>query len=67
MRPDTSDDVRGLFHSLVFLRASQKRLRQILTSDWNTRSRLHLYHYRDKEHQPVSLPIASCSSLRACC
>ena len=65
MRPDTSDDVRGLFHSLVFLRASQKRLRQILTSDWNARSRLHLYHYRDKEHQPVIIADSELQQLKS--
>lgn len=65
MRPDTADDVRALFHQFVFLRASHERLRQILSADWNTRSRLHLYHYRDKEGQPIIIADSELQQLKS--
>ena len=65
MRPDTSDDVRALFHSFVFIKASEERLRQILASEWNTRSRLRLYFYRDRSGQAIMVSDTELQQLKA--
>ena len=55
MRPDASDELRSIFHHFVFIRASEERLYSILTSDWNTTSRIPLRHYRDKGGTPITI------------
>ena len=54
--PDSSEyinDLRGDFHNFVFIQATERRVSEIVTSDWNTKARLHLYHYRDHEGKNV--------------
>ena len=55
------DDINALrsdLHHFVFIQATEERLRTIVHSDWNTRGRLHLYHYRDTNHREVVIPDA---------
>ena len=65
MRPDTTDDVRSIFHNFVFISASAERLRAILASNWNTMSRLHLRHYRNKSGAPIMITDEEYQQLRA--
>lgn len=46
-------ELRNDFHSFVFIQAPHGRIDEILSSDWNTKARLHLYYYRDHEGKPV--------------
>lgn len=64
MRPDASDDLRSLFFRFVFIHTTADRLRAILSSDWNTRSRLRLYHYRDHSGTPIIISDAEQQALR---
>ena len=45
-------------HDFVFIQASEERIAAIVHSDWNSKARLHLYHYRDTNHQVVTIPDA---------
>lgn len=65
MRPDATDELRSIFHHFVFIRASQERLHSILASDWNTMTRLHLRHYRDKSGTPILISNEEYEQLRA--
>ena len=65
MRPDTSDDVRNLFHNYVFIKASETRLRAILSSDWNTMSRLRLHYLRNKGGKPIVVSDEEFQQLKA--
>lgn len=65
MRPDTSDEVRSIFHNFVFISASDERMSQILASDWNTQSRLHLYHYRDRAGHKIRISDEEFQQLKA--
>lgn len=65
MRPDTTDEVRNLFHHFVFIHATEECLRAILSSDWNTMSRLHLRHYRDKGGAPITVSDEELQQLKA--
>jgi hypothetical protein len=65
MRPDASDELREIFHSFVFISASPERLRSILTSEWNTKSRLHLRYYRDHSGRDITISNEECRQLRA--
>ena len=54
--PNSSEytkELRNDFHHFVFIQASGSRLDEIVTSDWNTKTRLHLYYYRDHEGRNV--------------
>ena len=48
MRADAPDGLRSVFHSFVFIKASKARIRDIVFSDWNTKTRYRLYHYRNR-------------------
>ena len=50
---DYTNDLRGDFHNFVFIQATAARLGRLVASDWNVKSRLHLYHYRDHEGKAV--------------
>lgn len=65
IQADKSHDVRGDFHSFVFLRGSEKRVRQIVSADWNTNTRLRLFHYRNKEGEAIKVPDRELSRLRS--
>lgn len=49
-------ELRNDFHNFVFIKASASRVAEIVTSEWNTKSRLHLYYYRDHEGNNVVVP-----------
>ena len=49
-------ELRNDFHNFVFIQASGNRVDEIVTSDWNTKSRLRLYYYRDHEGKNVVVP-----------
>ena len=49
-------ELRGDFHNFVFIQASESRVNEIVTSDWNTKARLHLYYYRD--HKGMSVVVS---------
>ena len=48
-------EVRNDFRHFVFICASKLRMNEILSSDWNTNTRLRLSHYRDRTGQPVMI------------
>ena len=56
-------DLRSDFHNFVFIQASVKRVAEIVSSEWNTKSRLHLYYYRDHEGKNVVVPDAEIRQL----
>ena len=51
-----TNELRSDFHNFVFIQAPARRVDQLVASDWNTRSRLHLYYYRDHEGKNVVVP-----------
>jgi len=54
-----ADDENGLrsdLHSFVFIQATAERVEAIVKSDWNMKSRLRLYHYRDTTGAKVTIP-----------
>jgi len=54
-----ADDENGLrsdLHSFVFIQATTERVEAIVKSDWNMKSRLRLYHYRDTTGAKVTIP-----------
>ena len=64
--PDASEytsELRSDFHNFVFIQAPGRRVDRIVTSDWNTKSRLHLYYYRDHEGKNVVVPDQEIRSL----
>lgn len=65
MRPDTTDEVRSLFHNFVFINATAERLRAILSSDWNTTSRYILRFYRNKGGAPITVSDEELRQLKA--
>ena len=42
-------DLRGDFRRFVFIQASAERIETLLNADWNTQTRLRMYHYRNHE------------------
>ena len=48
-------ELRNDFKHFVFISASDERIQQLLQSDWNTKGRLHLYHYRDRQGNPIKI------------
>ena len=64
MRPDASNDLRSIFHSFVFIQASEDRIAGVLASDWNRLTRLRLYHYRDNAHHPIVISDAEMQRLK---
>lgn len=65
MRPDSTDEIREIFHHFVFIRASQERLRAMVESEWNTRSRLHLRYYRDRSGKNITISEEEYQQLRS--
>lgn len=65
MRPDSTDEVRELFHHFVFISASPERLRSIVESEWNVRARLHLRYYRDRSGNAITISEEEYRQLRA--
>ena len=56
---DPMDDGNGLrddLHNFVFIQASAERVNAIVKSEWNVKSRLRMYHYRDTEGRFVTIP-----------
>lgn len=53
---DDEDGLRSDLHSFVFIQASAERVEAIVKSDWNMRSRLRLYHYRDTTGAKLTIP-----------
>ncbi len=60
---DDPNALRNDLHDFVFIQASEERLRAIVQSDWNTRTRLRLYHYRDTNHHVVTVSDAEVRQL----
>lgn len=48
-----TEELRSDFHRFVFIQASGSRIDEIVSSDWNTKARLHLYYYRDHEGKNI--------------
>lgn len=48
-------EVRNDFRHYVFICASEKRISAILSSDWNTNTRLHLHHYKGRNGEPIMI------------
>ena len=60
------NDVNALRHDLhnfVFIQASEQRIHDIVHSDWNSKARLRLYHYRDTNQKVVTVPDAEMRQL----
>ena len=55
MRPDASDGLRSVFHNFVFISASEKRIREIVSSEWNTKTRYRLYHYCNRAGEEIMI------------
>ena len=56
---DPIQDMNGLrsdLHNFVFIQAAEGRVEQIVKSDWNRKTRLHLYYYRNPEGEKVTIP-----------
>jgi hypothetical protein len=65
IQADKSLDARDDFRNFVFLRGSEQRVRQIVSSEWNTKSRLHLYHYRNKQGEAIKVSDKDLNRLRS--
>ena len=50
--------LRSDLRNFVFIQATEERITALLKSDWNTRSRFHMYHYRDTTGGKVTIPDA---------
>ena len=50
-----TEDLRSDFHRFVFIQAPGSRVDEIVSSDWNTKARLHLYYYRDHEGKNITV------------
>lgn len=55
MRPDASDEIRRIFHHFVFIRASERRIQELVSSDWNSLTRLRLVHYRSRAGSQITI------------
>ena len=64
MRPDASDGLRSVFHNFVFINASEKRIREIVSSDWNTQTRYRLCHYRNRSGEKIRISNKEYQQLR---
>ena len=60
---DRNRALRGDLHRFVFIQASAERVDRIVSSDWNTSARLHLYYYRDHEGKKVVVQDADMNRL----
>ena len=49
------DGLRSDLHSFVFIQATEQRVEQIVQSDWNRSTRLHLYYYRNPSGGKVTI------------
>lgn len=50
--------LRNDLHDFVFIQATAHRVEQIMKSDWNRKTRLHLHYYRDPNGEKVTIPDA---------
>ena len=64
MRPDVSDEIRRIFHHFVFVRASEKRIQELVASDWNTLTRRRLVHYSSKSGSQITISDQELQQLR---
>ena len=64
MRPDVSDEIRRIFHHFVFIRASERRIQELISSDWNSLTRLRLIHYRSKTGSRITISDQELQQLR---
>ena len=64
MRPDASNGLRSVFHYFVFISASEKRIREIVSSDWNTLTQYRLYHYRNRAGDKILISDKEYQQLR---
>ena len=64
MRPDASDGLRSVFHNFVFISASEKRIREIVSSKWNTQTRYRLYHYCNRSGEEIMISDKEYQQLR---
>ena len=63
---DPRQDRNGLrddLHNFVFIQATAQQVRQIVSSEWNRRTRLRLYYYRDADGHVVTIPDQEMRSL----
>ena len=64
MRPDASDELRSIFHSFVFINASEERIQEIVQSDWNTKTHYRLTHYRNRSGKLITISDIEYNQLR---
>lgn len=64
MRPDASDELRSIFHSFVFINASEGRIQEIVQSDWNTKTQFRLTHYRNRSGKSITISDMEYNQLR---
>ena len=55
MRPNASDELRSIFHSFVFINASEGRIQEIVQSDWNTKTQYCLSHYCNRSGKSITI------------
>jgi hypothetical protein len=64
MRPNASDELRSIFHSFVFINASEGRIQEIVQSDWNTKTQFRLTHYRNRSGKSITISDMEYNQLR---
>ena len=65
-RPESDQNaLRYDLHNYVFIQAPAWRIEAIVKSDWNTNTRLRLYHYRDTNQKVVTISDAEMRQLMA--
>jgi hypothetical protein len=64
LRPSTDEDLREDLRSFVFIQVSEKRIHDIITSEWNVGARSHLHHYRDTNGHVVTISDGEMQQLR---
>ena len=64
MRPNASDELRSIFHSFVFINASEGRIQEIVRSDWNTKTQYCLSHYRNRSGKSITISDMEYNQLR---
>ena len=64
LRPSTDEDLREDLRSFVFMQVSEKRIHDIITSEWNAGARSHLHHYRDTNGHVVTISDSEMQQLR---
>lgn len=59
---EEDNGVREALHNYIFLHADEKRIAQLLESEWNRNGRLHLFHNRNLSGEPLRVADAEMRS-----